>query len=98
MEKHSTEFIGLDVVELPRFRGQFVVFIIFVLCIDLTSSAVCRRRRQKLRGDFLIDSAKNRPRIALQERRSRLTPGLGIPKNRLLAHFVAPSHAARAIA
>jgi hypothetical protein len=54
-------------LELPRFRGQFLVFVIFVLCIDLTKrSLTARKRGQKIRGDFLVESRKNRPRIKLQ--------------------------------
>ncbi len=82
-------------MDLPRFRGQFVVFIIFVICIDLTrSSLTARKRGQKLRGDFLIEYAKNRPRIKLQEPRSRSTPGGAIPGISMRRRFCIRDHAA----
>ena len=41
-------------LELPRFRGQFFVFIIFVLCIDLTQAQSDRAqaRAEAPRGFF----------------------------------------------
>ena len=92
-------FLDANTVELPRLRGQFLVFIIFVLCIDLTRrSLTARKRGQKLRGDFLIEADKIRPRITLQARRSRSTRGLGIPANACWHISSLHAHAARAIA
>src|ERR1700676_1924979 len=55
-------------------------FRLFCPRLTYSTGAVCRRRRQSSVAGFFLSFAPQRPRVKLQERRSRSTLGVRIPR------------------